>query len=249
MKIRKLLLAGLMILAPTFAFNKIKAQNLETLTEKYSYNINCITKVGYGNFEYNQTGNDYIIEINAKTNNFFDLMFFGKEYLFKTAGNVSGNEFIPDEYLFRCRDNSFLTEVLQKFDFTNLKVRSIRANIPISANKKIIYDKNTNIDSKTRDILSALMELRENPTKKNNTIRIIEEGIPQNFNIFYEGLERIKINNHYYAAYKLNIADSANTIDGGQEAVLYLDTNQKRTPLRLIIKDYYIGIISVDISN
>lgn len=246
---KKLLKAGILALS-ILAARTLPAENLEKKVERHSYEINYITKIGASEFYYTEKDNKYNIKINATIENLFNTPFFNKEYTFETKGAIQIKEFISNNYIFKSRDKTgkFLTEVIQRFDFDNLKVNSTR--YIISGNKrKLIYDKINPINKKTRDILSALMELRVKPIQKIYNFNIVEQGENKRYDLIYKGIEKIKIKNKTYQAYKFKIIDPNRPTNSGENAILYLNTNKDRDILKLIIKDYFISGITIELSK
>lgn len=239
---------GLVILSAIIALESVPAQRLEDKTENLYYDISCFKKIGNARFNYKQERNKYYININAETVGLNRLPFFNREYNFIIDGNISNNNFLPKSYIFTNRNKSSgneLIKAIQNFNFINLEVESRRYN-----KMKEVYNIKSEIISETRDVISALMELRTKPLQKDYTFKIVEKGKGKEFKVFNEGEKNIKINNINYKANKFKIMDTKGYVKNlGQEAFIYLDANGNRAPLKASVKKYGIGEIIIEIKK
>lgn len=252
MSLRKSIKKGILILsllaATKFAPLSAKEVSSQTLEEKLHYNINCITKIGDANFKYEQEGNKYTININAETGGIITTSFLNRKYEFKTEGYINNKNFFPLSYTFmnKGRDGYNSIEVIQVFDFENLVVKSKRKDNC----KNLNYNKNSKISLGAKDIFSAIMEMRTKKIQDEAILHIIESGEEQKYNIKYEGRINININKKDYSAHKFSILSATGKIGKlGKEAVLYLSTNEERTPLRLTLKDYLVGYVNIELNE
>lgn len=242
MKIKKLIVNSLLTLSTILALESVPAQKLEEKVENLNYNISCFTKIGDANFNYKQTGNKYFIDINAETNG-LDISIFNRDYNFKIEGNVSNNNFKPSYYIFIDRNklrSDDLIEVFQSFNFINKKVEAKKYN-----KNKEVYNKRNDITDETRDIMSALMELRTKPLQDEYTFQIVDKWRVKKFKVIKEGEKNIKINNINYKTNKFKIGGT----NFWQEAFIYLDFNGNKALLKANIRTYGLGDIGIEIKK
>lgn len=242
---RSILLTLPIILSTRLLLN---AQTLETKIEELNYNINCIKKIGYADFTYKQKENKYTINIDAETAGIITTSFFNRKYNFRTEGHVNNNDFIPRIYTFmnKGKDGYNAIEVNQIFDFKSLNVISSRRDNCKNQN----YNKNTRISPEAKDIFSAIMEMRAKRIQDEAVLHIIESGEEQKYNVVYEGRRNININKKDYSVHRFRVSNATGKIGKlGKEAILYLNGDEKRTPLRLTLVDYLIGYVNVELNE
>lgn len=253
---RRLLNSGIILFSLFAAVKLTPARTQESLEKKVEtlhYGISCPTRlrnlspqIGDANFSYSQENGRYNITTDVETTGFILSILFSGKYNFTTKGIISDKSFLPESYTFIKKDSSGnnLVKVIQTFDFREYIVTSSRYE-----NGKKDYVRPGSIDQNTRDILSALMELRTRPLQS-YTFQIIEDGSMKPFTFVYLGEKKIMVGKKEYMAYEFSVEDERGCIiNSGQKVFLYLAKNAQRTLLKVYITNHKLGDVSVDLDG